>query len=172
MVATMLRRTRLLPGLVAVAGFGAIVVALVAQYGFGLRPCVLCLTQRVPFALAGLMGLAALLLPLAERGRRTLVTLAGLAFLINSGIAVVHVGVERHWWASPVCGASAAPMPRTVAEMVAQAAKPAEVSCDKPAWQWHGVTMATVNVFYSGGLALLVLLLTRRATGFGRRERR
>jgi disulfide bond formation protein DsbB len=166
------RRTRLLSALAALAGIGAITVALIAEYGFGLRPCVLCLAQRVPFVVAGVLGLAALLLPLTERICRVLVILAGLAFLVNSGIAVYHVGVERHWWASPGCSASESPLPKTVAELVAGAAKPAEVPCDKPVWQWHGITMAGFNVVYSGGLALVILLLARRTTVFGRRRRR
>ncbi len=168
----MLRRTRPFAALAAVAGIGALIAALTAEYGFGLRPCTLCLAQRVPFVLAAVLGLAALLLPLAERGRRGLVMLAGLAFLVNSGLAVAHVGVERHWWTSPVCGASAAALPATVAEMVARAGKPAEVPCDKPAWQWHGVTMAGANVLYSGGLALVILLFVRRFGASGGRRRR
>ena len=165
-------RTRLLPALVAAAGIGAIIVALIAQYGFGLRPCVLCLAQRGPCGAAAVLGLAALALPVTERFRHRLVTLAALVFLVNAGIAVYHVGVERHWWASPGCSASTAPMPKTVAELLAEAGKPAEVPCDKPAWQWHGITMAGFNIAYSGGLALLILLFPRRSTRFGRRDRR
>ncbi len=161
----MLQRTvpalRLAAGLAAAAGAAALAVALVAQYGFGLRPCVLCLAQRVPFLVASLLGLAALA-SAAMRARRPLVMLAGLAFLVNTGLAVYHVGVERHWWASPGCSAEGPQTPMTVAELARLAAQPAEVPCDKPAWSWHGVTMAGFNIAYSGGVALIVLALAFR----------
>jgi disulfide bond formation protein DsbB len=158
----MIYSTRRLCAFVAVVSALALIGGLVAQYGFNLRPCILCLTQRVPFALALALGLIGLLPPLSARWRRRLIVLAGLAFLVNSGIAIYHSGVERHWWASPGCAAGDEKMPVSVADMIAQASRPAEVPCDKPAWQWHGLTMAVLNIFYSGGLALVTLTLVRR----------
>lgn len=147
--------------LAAAGGIGAIVVALIAQYGFDLRPCILCLVQRVPFGLAGGLGLVALL-PVVVGRRRLLVGLAGLVLLINSGIAVYHVGVERHWWAPPGCSASEAAAPQSMEEMIRQANQPVEVPCDKPQWSWHGLTMAAFNIGYSGALGLVLVLLARR----------
>ena len=124
----MLQRTvptlRLAAGGAAAAGVAALAVALVAQYGFGLRPCVLCIAQRVPFVLAALLGLAALT-PAAARAQRPLVLLAGLAFLANTALAVYHVGVEDHWWVSPGCSAEGPQKPMTVAELAQLAAQPA-----------------------------------------------
>ena len=139
----------------------ALSFALIAQYGFGLRPCELCLTQRVPFAVAGTLALLALLPSLGASFRRALVALAGLAFLINSGIAFYHVGVEQKWWAS-ACAASGN-SPLNVADLSAVMTKPVEARCDEPAWEWHGITMAAMNIPFSGGLGILVLAwLARR----------
>ena len=41
----------------------ALANAYIAEYGFGLEPCILCLYQRVPYAVAGVLGLAALFVP-------------------------------------------------------------------------------------------------------------
>lgn len=151
--------SRLLPPLVLAICVAALAIALIAQYGFGLKPCELCITQRVPFVVAG--GLAALaMLGRAAPWRRLLMTLAGLAFLINSGIAVYHVGVEQKWWQS-----SCAPTEKgvvAVTDLAAMMAKPVEARCDEPAWAWHGITMATMNIVFSGGLAVVVLALVRR----------
>lgn len=137
----------------------ALAAALVAEYGFGLRPCVLCLTQRVPFAVGGLLaGLA--LLPLAAAGRRVLLAVAALGFLINSGIAVYHVGVEQKWWASTCAPTESAPV--DLANLAAAMSRPVEVRCDEPAWQWNGITMAGLNIVFSAGLGLVVLALARR----------
>ncbi|MBC7907710.1 MAG: disulfide bond formation protein B [Rhodospirillaceae bacterium] len=143
----------------------ALATAYVAQYGFGLRPCVLCLAQRVPFALAGIVASLALLGPVGERLRRALLVIAGLAFLVNAGIAVYHVGVEQKWWVSSCVSTESGPV--SVTDMAALMAKPVEARCDEPAWQWHGITMAAMNIPFSGGLALMVLVLTRRMRGRG-----
>lgn len=153
-------RDRLLPLFVLLACVAALASAYVAEYGFGLRPCILCLTQRVPFAVAGGLALLALLRPLSWR--RLLMALAALAFLVNAGIAVYHVGVEQKWWMSS-CSGSAGPQP-ALGDLKSLMSQPAdEPRCDEPAWQWHGITMAGLNILYSGGLALVVAVaLVRR----------
>ena len=154
--------TRHICGFIAASAAAALLGAFVAQYGFGLRPCILCLVQRVPFALALALGLTGLSPRLTPEWRRNLIALAGLVFLTNSGIAIYHSGVELHWWASPGCAAGHQVLPTNVADLAVLASQPAEVPCDVPAWQWHGITMAVLNIFYSGGLALVMLVLWRK----------
>ncbi len=149
------------PIALSVAGIcvAALGFALVAQYGFGLRPCNLCLIQRVPFALAALMGLLAFW---REEWSGWLLRLAGIALVINGAIAMYHVGVEQHWWASAVCSGS----PQgalDVADLLAEMNKPAEAQCDTPAWSFHGITMAALNVPFSGLLGLAVLWAVKRS---------
>ncbi|MGE5477835.1 MAG: disulfide bond formation protein B [Bacteroidales bacterium] len=151
--------SRLLPLLVLAISVAALATALIAQYGFGLKPCVLCLTQRVPFVVAGLLAAMALL-GRAAPWRRLLMALAGLAFLVNSAIAVYHVGVEQKWWQSSCAPAEQGAV--AVTDLAAMMAKPVEARCDEPAWAWHGITMAAMNIVFSGGLALVTLALVRR----------
>lgn len=151
--------SRLLPPLVLAVCVAALTTALIAQYGFGLKPCVLCITQRVPFVVAGALAALAMLRR-AGPWRRVLMALAGLAFLVNAGIAVYHVGVEQKWWQS-----SCAPTEKgvvAVTDLAAMMSKPVEARCDEPAWAWHGITMAAMNIVFSGGLALVVLALAAR----------
>ncbi|TAN59721.1 MAG: disulfide bond formation protein B [Magnetospirillum sp.] len=137
----------------------ALASALVAQYVFGLRPCILCLIQRGPFVLAALLAAVALRLPIHGR---TLLQLAGLALLINGGVAVYHVGVEQHWWVSAVCPAGEVGGPVSVVDLMAEMNKPVEVHCDQPAWSFHGITMAALNIPFSALLGLMTLVLARR----------
>ncbi len=141
----------------------ALATAFVAQYGFGLKPCILCVTQRVPFAVAGALAGVALLRSMGEKVRRLLMVVAGLAFLINAGIAVYHVGVEQKWWVSG-CAASA-DKAVDVNDLTAMMSQPVEARCDEPAWAFHGITMAAMNIVFSGGLALVTLVLARRMGG-------
>lgn len=143
--------------LVLAGSVAALGGALVAQFGFGLHPCELCLAQRVPFVVAGLLAALTLAVTAVHpRLGRALVVVAGLLLLVNAGIAFFHVGVEQKWWHSQ-CAASETPK-LTVADLSALMTKPAEARCDEPAWQWHGITMAGMNIVYSGGLGVLILL--------------
>ena len=86
--------------------------------------------------------------------------LSGVVFVIGSGIAFYHVGVEQHWWASAAScgaggGAAGGEMPQTVdqlRQLLAQS-KPAK-ACDEVDWTLFGLSMATYNVAFSLALAL------------------
>ena len=137
----------------------ALAFALVAQYGFDLRPCNLCLIQRGPVVLAALLAALALRPGLPSA---TLLRLAAGLLVLNSGIAIYHVGVEQHWWASAVC-AGTPTGPVDVADLMAEMTKPVEAQCDQPAWSFHGITMAALNVPFSALVGLFTLALLRRA---------
>ncbi|MDO8608268.1 MAG: disulfide bond formation protein B [Phaeospirillum sp.] len=139
----------------------SLALALVAQYVFDLRPCVLCLVQRVPFALAAVLAALARRRPSLAR---SLLQLAGLALLINGGIAVYHVGVEQHWWVSAVCPAGDLGGSISVADLMAEMSKPVEVRCDQPVWSFLGITMAALNVPFSALFGLITLVLARRTS--------
>jgi protein dithiol:quinone oxidoreductase len=92
MIASLLRRTRLLYGLVALAAASLIAFALVAQSVDHLEPCPLCILQRYAFTFVALFGALAALLP----GRiSTACALLGLlAALAGAGVAAWHVHLQ------------------------------------------------------------------------------
>jgi disulfide bond formation protein DsbB len=138
--------------LTLLAGAASLAAAYIAQYGFGLAPCHLCLAQRVPFALAILLSLSGLIRP---RWRRTMIVLIALAFLIGSGIAAYHAAVEKHWIAGPAaCTAGEAPPSQSMDDFLKRIQSAPIVSCDQPAWDFHGITMAQMNVLWSLFLSL------------------
>ncbi len=125
--------------------------ALASERWLGLVPCALCLWERWPYRVAIALGLLALALP--RRGARWVLTLAALAALSGAALAAVHVGVEQHWWPSPLPECAAPSLGGgSIAERLAR--MPATVSkpCDEPAFLLPGlpVSMAAMNL----GLAL------------------
>ena len=54
---------RLVPFAILAASIGALIIAYTAELAFGIEPCILCLYQRIPYALAGALAVAALLAP-------------------------------------------------------------------------------------------------------------
>jgi disulfide bond formation protein DsbB len=149
--------TRRVPLFIVLAGVGAVSFAYAAQYGFGLEPCVLCLYQRGPYALAaGLAGII-LLKPRNPRREAFIVALCGLVFLAGAGLASYHVGVEQHWWTSVAACGGGPVETMGVEDLKALLTKKPEKACDVVDWTFLGVSMATYNVFASLALAFASL---------------
>lgn len=136
------------------ASVASLVLAFVSEYGFGLKPCELCIFQRIPYAL--IIPLA--LFGLWKRKRAFAVCVAvALLFFIDAGIAAYHTGVEKHWIPGPeACTDSGSGGPMTLEQIKAKIMGAPLVACDQPQWEFHGVTMAMLNAFWAFGLAALM----------------
>jgi disulfide bond formation protein DsbB len=146
---------------------GALAAALVAQYGFGLSPCQLCLYQRVPYGVVILLALLLLILRPTAKQSALLLALCALAFVTDSGLALYHVGVEQHWWAGPAsCSSTGGGGAQSVEDLMAQLSKPIKLpSCDQIAWSLFGVSMAGYNLLACVGLAGFSGLMATRSLG-------
>ena len=148
---------RLIPLAILSASVGALGFAYISEIGFGFEPCRLCLYQRIPFAIAGILALFALAGPMegAPRGRTQtiLITLCGLIFLTGSAIAFYHVGVEQHWWTSAACSGPP-PGELSFAQMQQALIKGEPKACDIVDWRLFGISMAGYNIVYSLLLAI------------------
>lgn len=143
---------RQIPTLIFLVAIGSLSMAMVAQYVFGLEPCILCLYQRVPFVLTGLLALLALRMKEGSSFIPLIIILCGLIYLSGSGIAFYQVGVEQHWWVSECSGALSDNV--TLEDLRASLMQKAEKSCDDLNWTLFGISMATYNVLFSGTLGL------------------
>lgn len=152
--------------LLCAVGAGAVLAAaLASEHWEGLVPCPLCLLERWPFRLVIVLGLVALVVP--PRWGRVLLVIVVLTALADAAIAFVHVGVEAHWWRSPLpeCAAprfSGGTLAERLASMPARPAKP----CDEGAYIIPGlpVSMAAMNLIFAvGSAALLAFFLWREA---------
>jgi len=152
------RRSSLLPLGASVLAMAA---ALSAQYGLGWKPCELCLLQRIPILLAGMAAVGSFYPSKTQAVRRLLVMLSALLFFITSAVAAYHVGVEQHWWEYHG-GCSRDPDEvQGVIDFAAALAHPVVIRCDQPPWEWHGITMAGLNVLYSAVVSVVTLLLLK-----------
>jgi disulfide bond formation protein DsbB len=136
--------------LVAAGGAAALGVAYWAQDFLLLVPCPLCLLERWPYRAVIVLGVLA---ALARPAARPLLGLAFLALLAAAGLAFLHVGVEFHWWKSPLpeCNGiltPGAPLPATPAR-----------PCDEPTFLIPGlpISMAAMNFLYAAAFAFLLL---------------
>ncbi len=138
-------------GVVALAALAALGVAYYVQDFDNLYPCPLCLLERWPYRIVILLGLLAVL-PGGSLARAVL-GLAVLALAAGAAIALVHTGVEFHWWQSPLpeCNGILSPG----AALPLTPAKP----CDEPTFliPHLPISMAALNFIYASAFALLLL---------------
>ena len=146
--------SRAIPVAIVLACLGALAFAYIGQYGFGLEPCILCLYERIPYALAAAVALLAAVLPLKTTARAVLVAICGIIFFSGAALAFYHVGVEQHWWAAITgCGGEPA-MDFTVEDLQVWLQRPALKSCDQVDWRLFGISLAGYNGLLSLALAI------------------
>jgi disulfide bond formation protein DsbB len=139
-------------GLAAAAAAAiALGIAVGSERWEGLVPCALCLVERWPYRIAIVLGLAAAVLPL--KTARVAQALLALTVLAGAVLAAIHVGVELHWWPSPLpeCAAptfGGGSIAERLARMPATPAKP----CDDPTYLIPGLplSMAAMNLIFAG----------------------
>ena len=144
--------TRLITVFILLVAFGSLSFALTVQYAFGLEPCILCLYQRVPFVVTGLLAILALRLDKNSSIAILIIIVSGLIYLIGGGIAFYHVGVEQHWWLSGCSGSLDQDI--SLDQLRASLMQKPEKACDDVDWTLFGISMATYNFFFSGILGL------------------
>ncbi len=145
---------------VALAGLAALGVAYYAQDFLHLFPCPLCLWERWPYRIVILLGILAAISP--RWAARGFLSLAVLALLAGAAIAFIHVGVEFHWWQSPLPECNGILTPGAALPMTP--AKP----CDAPILLIPAlpVSMAAMDLLYAVafafGLATYLIRKQRR----------
>ena len=141
--------------LIALASLVVVGSAISSEVFGGLAPCVLCLYQRIPYAITialGLIGFAAPRLFIAS------MLLAALAFLVGGGIGGFHVGVEQGWWEGTESCVGSQDKAASIDELRAQIMATPVIRCNDIQWSLFGISMAGYNVLVSLALAAYALL--------------
>ncbi len=144
--------------LVAAGGAATILGAYYFQYVMGLRPCPLCLEQRIAFYVS--IPLAIVVAIAAGRGARPPIAAAGLgvialAMLFNSGFALFHAGVEWKWWPGPQeCSGPLTDL-SAGGDLLSSLTNLTIVRCDEAAWRFLGLSLAGYDVLISLALAAI-----------------
>lgn len=158
-------------------GIGALalvllVAALIFEYGFGYRPCELCMLQRylhLAAAVIGLVGGAALTPRLLPAGAGMAVALLAVLLLGLSGaVGVYQAGAEWHFWAGPAaCTGHAFVYTGGALDLAANEGP----RCDVAQWRLFGVSMAGYNALICLPAAVVGawVLLRARQGRFARR---
>lgn len=142
---------------------GTLGFVLFTQYGLGLRPCVLCVYQRIPYVVIIALGLLAYGLP---RKAACFIFLTALTFLTGAGIAGFHIGVEQHWWEGTAHCSGKLPGPNASIEELRAVILNAPITrCDQVTAQFLGISMAAYNFVFSLMMAAFSFMTWKTAHG-------
>ncbi|MEP3247865.1 MAG: disulfide bond formation protein B [Sneathiella sp.] len=142
--------------LAGIASIGALGFALIAQFGFNLHPCVLCIYQRWPYVAVIVIAGAGLLLS-RKIGRHYFDALCALGFAATAGIGGFHVGVEQGWWEGLDGCVADTSATSSLADLKAQIMASPIVKCDEIPWELFGISMAGYNTIFATVMALFMI---------------
>ena len=144
--------------IVAAVGVATILGAYFFQYVIGLKPCPLCLEQRIAYYFA--IPLAALVLLGSSVGSSRKVLIAALAIIAaimlwNAGLGAYHAGVEWKWWEGPRDCTGEITSFGNAGDLLRQMQTTSVVRCDEIPWSFLGLSLAGYNALISFVLAVV-----------------
>ncbi|MDX1974041.1 MAG: disulfide bond formation protein B [Rickettsiales bacterium] len=147
--------------LIAQAGVSSAMLgaALVAQYGFELHPCELCLYQRYPYVAIIVVVLLALIMCRSAKSRIMAAMLCAALFFIDGGIAFYHSGVELGWFEGPSACSSTSSGPMSLEEMRRQIMQAPLVSCSQAMAHIAGLSLAAWNAIAAFGCGVASVMI-------------
>jgi disulfide bond formation protein DsbB len=133
----------------------------------GIKPCHLCLIGRIPHYVGIAVGLAAVWANMPSRpkwlGRSALALLAAV-FLVGTGIAAYHSGVEFGIFTGPTDCTGALEKPVAIQDFLKQLQTVKVIRCDEVAMRIFGLSLASWNAVISLGLAGIAGIGATRAS--------
>ena len=143
----------LFPGTaIAALGFAILGGAYAFQYIGGLKPCPLCLEQRVPWFVLIALGGAIAGATTAKAPRVAMLVLYGAAVAValwGAYLGGFHAGVEYKWWPGPqTCTGTFQPLPGD-GGLIGNLSPDDIVRCDEIPWALFGVSLAGFDFLFS-----------------------
>ncbi len=134
-----------------------------------LAPCHLCFYQRDVYWTALSVGVAGFVLGYMRLLwiRRTADALLTLIFLVGTGVAAYHAGVEWKWWPGPASCTGGGSVNAGQLAAFLNGAKVSVPQCDQAAWRMFGISMAGYNAVISLGLTVLSAFAVRKGRDHG-----
>ncbi|MDB2550311.1 disulfide bond formation protein B [Rickettsiales bacterium] len=140
--------------------FFPLIAAYIAEYGFGLEPCKLCIYQRIPFFIIIFFALFPVFFFKNIKLKNYIFYLALLLLFSNMMLALYHVGIEQKIFELPAScsGADILNMPN-IDQLTELIMNKSAAKCDEPEFEFFGITMAVMNVLYCLFAITLICLI-------------
>ena len=138
--------------------FFSLAAALYIEYILGFKPCILCVYQRIPYAIAILISLTAFFIG----NRNILLIILGLAFLAGIFLSGYHVSIEKGI-IEPLFSCTGENVKSLVKEEILKSLNNIQPDCRDVDFSIFGVSLATLNFIISFVLTIVIVYIFKYA---------
>tara|TARA_B100000686_G_C16160224_1_gene651132 strand:+ start:60 stop:548 length:489 start_codon:yes stop_codon:yes gene_type:complete len=133
-----------------------LVLAYIIEYQLGYQPCKLCIYERIPYFLSILLIVKIFFIKSYEK--ITLLILS-IIFVISALLAFYHFGIEQGFFNESLACAASDTSKLLSKEQLLEQLKLNNISCKNVNFRIMGLSLATINVFFSIFLSFIFFKL-------------
>ena len=138
--------------------FFSLITALYVEYILGFKPCILCIYQRFPYAIALLISLIAVF----SSNRKILLVILGLTFGASIFLSGYHVGIENGI-IEPLFSCTGENIKALEKEEILKSLNNIKPDCKDVNFSIFGISLATLNFIISFVLTIVIVYIFRYA---------
>ena len=144
--------------IILILSFFSLIAALYVEYILGFKPCILCIYQRIPYAIAILVSLSAFLIG----NRNILLIILGLTFLAGILLSGYHVSIEKGI-IEPIFSCTGENIKALEKEEILKSLNNIQPDCKDVDFSLFGVSLATLNFIISFVLTIVIVYIFKYA---------
>ena len=144
--------------IVFTTSFFSLAVAFYVEYVLGFKPCILCIYQRIPYAIALLISLIAFF----NGNKKTLLVILGLTFMASVLLSGYHVGIENGI-IEPIFSCTGDNINALEKEEILKSLNNIQPDCKDVDFSIFGVSLATLNFIISFVLTIVIVYIFKYA---------
>ena len=138
--------------------FFSLAAALYIEYILGFKPCILCLYQRIPYAIALLISLTFFFVG----NRNILLIILGLTFVSGILLSGYHVSIEKGF-IDPIFSCTGENIKALNKEEILKSLNNIQPDCKDVDFSIFGVSLATLNFIISFVLTIVIVYIFKYA---------
>ena len=136
----------------------SLISAFIIEHILNHKPCNLCVYQRVPYIISILF---ILLILIFKKNNNIILFLLFVTFLISSILAFYHFGIEQGFFKESFLCENTKISDSLNKEEILKQLKQINVSCKNVTFRVFGLSLATINTFFSIVLSVIFYKLLR-----------
>ena len=144
--------------IIFITSFFSLTVALYVEYILGFKPCILCIYQRIPYAIALLVSLIAFF----NGNKKTLLVILGLTFVASVLLSGYHVSIEKGI-IEPIFSCTGDNINAPEKEEILKSLNNIQPDCRDVDFSLFGISLATLNFIISFVLTIVIVYIFKYA---------
>ena len=144
--------------IIFILSFFSLAAAFYIEYILGFKPCILCVYQRIPYAIALFISLTVFFVG----NRNILLIILGLTFLAGILLSGYHVSIEKGF-IEPIFSCIGENIKALEKEEILKSLNNIKPDCKDVDFSIFGISLATLNFIISFVLTIVIVYIFRYA---------